>query len=67
MKDDRPKAFREKAKDDFTGWTVWASSIVAARWAASRSAEFSGRDVLELGSGCGLAGAATVTISKHAR
>lgn len=56
VKGDRPKAFRERGKDDFTGWTVWASSIVASRWAASHSAEFSGRDVLELGSGCGLAG-----------
>lgn len=57
MKDDRPKAFREKAKDDFTGWTVWSSSIIAARWVAAHTAEFSGRSVLELGSGCGLAGA----------
>lgn len=69
VKDDRPKAFREKAKDDFTGWTVWASSIVASRWAAAHAAEFSGRDVLELGSGCGLAGAPTflLTTATHSR
>lgn len=57
------KAFREKASDDVTGWSVWASSVLLGHWlqASERAAAlFSGcgARVLELGSGCGVAGLA---------
>jgi predicted nicotinamide N-methyase len=37
---------------------VWASSPLAARWIAGHAALLEGRDVLELGAGCGLSGLA---------
>lgn len=53
------KCFRERASDDFTGQTVWASSVLLGRWVIANADVFKGRSVLELGSGCGLAGLAT--------
>jgi len=51
-----PKAFKEKATADFTGWTVWASSVLLSRWILEHRDVFAAQHVLELGSGCGLAG-----------
>jgi predicted nicotinamide N-methyase len=59
------KAFREKAADDVTGWTVWSSSVILSRYIVENAAApmFRGAKILELGCGCGLAGitAAVVT------
>ena len=52
------KCFREKASDDFTGQTVWASSVLLGRWVLANADSLEGRSVLEIGSGCGLAGLA---------
>ena len=43
-----------------TGWTVWGSSVIAARYLAQvgASGQLAGTRVLELGAGCGLAGLA---------
>ena len=52
------KAFKERAADDVTGWSVWGSSVVLARFVANIDgrALVRGRRCLELGAGCGLAG-----------
>ena len=42
--------------EDHTGNYVWPSSYVLAKWLSSNAAETQGKTVLELGSGCGLAG-----------
>jgi len=54
------KAFRERPEHDVTGWSVWGSSVVLARFCcnARGAALLGGRRVLELGAGCGLAGLA---------
>ena len=52
------KCFREKANDDFTGWTIWSSAVLGARWIIEHADQFKGKSVLELGSGCGLTGLA---------
>lgn len=56
-----PKAFKEKASADFTGWTVWASSVLLSRWVIENKAAFDAKTVVELGSGCGLAGLVAAT------
>ena len=52
------KCYREKATDDFTGWTIWAAATLKARWIAERPELFAGKDCIELGAGCGLTGLA---------
>ena len=52
------KCYRERANDDVTGWTIWAAATLLARWVAAHPAVFAGRDVIELGAGCGLTGLA---------
>ncbi len=54
---------------DVTGWTVWGSSVILARYLASPagSALLAGRDVCELGAGCGLAGLAGAQRAAPAR
>lgn len=59
-----PKAFKEKASADYTGWTVWASSVLLSRWLLENAATLSGKTVVELGSGCGLAGILAARSSK---
>ena len=44
--------------DDTTGLSVWAASLVTARWMVSLSDRFAGKRVLELGAGCGVPGLA---------
>jgi len=64
--DDGAKAFRERAKDDVTGWTVWGSAVVLSRWLLAHRVDAHLRDarhVIELGSGCGLSG---ITAARHA-
>lgn len=52
------KAFHNRGSADVTGWSVWAASVVAARWLASGrgAALLDGAEFAELGAGCGLAG-----------
>jgi hypothetical protein len=60
------KCFREKASDDLTGWTVWASAVLLARWAMANPSVFAGKTVLELGAGCGLSGLAVAACTPAA-
>ena len=59
------KCYRERATDDATGFTIWAASVLFARWVREHPELFAGRDVLELGAGCGLGGV-TVACSASA-
>jgi predicted nicotinamide N-methyase len=65
-RDDGAKAFRERAKDDVTGWTVWGSAVVLSRWLLAHRdspAVAHARHAVELGSGCGLSG---IVAARHA-
>ena len=53
---DREAAFREKAADDITGLSVWASAVMLGRWVHENAELLVERDCLELGAGTGLAG-----------
>ena len=53
--------YREKANDDMTGWTVWASSVLLSRWILRETSSLAGLHIIELGSGCGLAGLVAAT------
>ena len=46
---------RQSAQKD-VGFVMWPSAVVLARWIVSNPNEFRGKRILELGSGCGLAG-----------
>ena len=51
-------SFGESPKDDLTGLSIWASAYVLAHWLVVEEGSLEGRAVMELGSGCGLAGIA---------
>jgi len=57
--------FGDVAADDTTGLGIWCASLVMARWMAAKSilGRFDGKNVLELGSGCGVPG---LTVAKYA-
>jgi predicted nicotinamide N-methyase len=52
-------------KLDTTGLCIWAASLVMARWMASKAilGRFDGKNVLELGAGCGVPGLALAQYS----
>lgn len=39
-----------------TGWTVWGSSVILARFLEARGSLLAAQEVMELGAGCGVAG-----------
>ena len=53
---DREAAFREKAADDITGLSVWASAVMLGRWVHENAELLAEKDCLELGAGTGLGG-----------
>ena len=53
---DREAAFREKAADDITGLSVWASAVMLGRWVYENAELLVAKDCMELGAGTGLAG-----------
>jgi predicted nicotinamide N-methyase len=61
-----PKAFKEKASADYTGWTIWSSSVLLSRWILENKNLLEGKRCLELGSGCGLVGAVLAFHTKAA-
>ena len=63
----RPKTLDELAEGDAsrTHFTVWAASVILARWVARDLAQ--GSAILELGAGCGLAGIAAFRCCKPTR
>jgi predicted nicotinamide N-methyase len=53
---------------DVTGWTVWGSSVILARFLLQHGARLvAGHDVIELGAGCGLSGLAVAQRCAPAR
>mmetsp|Transcript_14918 Transcript_14918/g.33142 ORF Transcript_14918/g.33142 Transcript_14918/m.33142 type:complete len:462 (-) Transcript_14918:73-1458(-) len=50
--------FGSESCEDTTGLSIWAASIICARWLASLSPRFRDKSVLELGAGVGLPGLA---------
>lgn len=60
------KVFRRKATDDYTGWAVWGCSPILGRLAIERPALFAGKEILELGAGCGVAGLAVACCTRAA-
>ncbi len=64
--EDADNPFDEGAeKLDTTGLGIWSASIVMARWMASKAilGRFDGKNVLELGAGCGVPGLALAQYS----
>ena len=59
---DREAAFREKAADDITGLSVWASAVMLGRWVQENAELLAGKDCLELGAGTGLGGLAAAML-----
>jgi predicted nicotinamide N-methyase len=55
---------RQSAQKD-VGFVMWPSAVVLARWIVSNPNEFRGKRILELGSGCGLAGLVAGKIVHH--
>eukprot|EP01052_Picozoa_sp_SAG31_P054174 SAG31_NODE_14275_length_817_cov_1.033426_1_plen_180_part_10 len=62
----RERCYREKAVDDCTGLSVWASAVVLARWCAANPEELRGKRCIELGAGTGLAGLAAALYCRPA-
>lgn len=52
---------------DRTGLGVWAASLVLGRWLSDRAEAFSGKTVVELGAGCGVAGLALAAAAPTCR
>ena len=44
------------SQHDVTGWTVWGSSVILARFVEARAGLLARQSLLELGAGCGVAG-----------
>jgi predicted nicotinamide N-methyase len=59
MIDEGPvKCYKEKATDDYTGYTIWTSAVLLSKYAIQNPDLFQGKVCLELGAGCGLSGLA---------
>lgn len=59
---EREAAFHERAGDDITGLSVWASAVMLGRWVQENAGLLSGKDCLELGAGAGLGGLAACVL-----
>ncbi|TYZ61353.1 hypothetical protein PybrP1_009718 [[Pythium] brassicae (nom. inval.)] len=60
-------AFGTTADEDITGVSIWSASLILSRWIIDHAAEFEGKRVCELGSGCGVSGIASFVYTKAAR
>jgi predicted nicotinamide N-methyase len=63
---DTPRSRRDQ-QHDVTGWTVWGSSVILARFLLQHRELVAGADVIELGAGCGLSGLAAAQRCAPAR
>ena len=55
----RERCYKERALDDITGLSVWASAVMLGRWAVENGSQLLvGKHCLELGAGTGLSGLA---------
>ena len=53
---DNPFANSENPDQDTTGLSIWAASLVCAKWMKTKSTSFADKSILELGAGCGVPG-----------
>lgn len=60
-------AFGTTADEDITGVSIWSASLILSRWIVDHADEFDGKQVCELGSGCGVSGIASFLYTKASR
>uniref|UniRef100_M4BPT1 MYND-type domain-containing protein n=1 Tax=Hyaloperonospora arabidopsidis (strain Emoy2) TaxID=559515 RepID=M4BPT1_HYAAE len=51
-------AFGSSAEEDITGVSIWSAALILSRWIIDHRNVFDGKQVCELGSGCGVSGLA---------
>lgn len=61
------EAFGSKADEDITGVSIWSAALILSRWIIAHRDEFEGKQVCELGSGCGVSGLAAALYTNAAR
>ncbi|CAI5704001.1 hypothetical protein KXD40_002452 [Peronospora effusa] len=49
-------AFGSTAEEDITGVSIWSAALILSRWVIDHRDVFDGKQVCELGSGCGVSG-----------
>jgi len=54
---------RQSAQDD-VGFVMWPSAVVLSKWIANNRERFAGKDVIEIGAGCGLTGLAAALMTQ---
>lgn len=60
-------AFGTTAEEDITGVSIWSASLLLSRWIVDHASDFAGKQVCELGSGCGVSGLASFVYTKASR
>ncbi|GLE06253.1 hypothetical protein PINS_up015495 [Pythium insidiosum] len=59
--------FGTKAEEDITGVSIWSASLLLSRWVIDNKDIFVGKQVCELGAGCGVSGIAAALYTKARR
>lgn len=60
-------AFRSTGEEDITGVSIWSAALILSRWVIDHRDVFDGKQVCELGSGCGVSGLAVHKYTNAAR
>jgi predicted nicotinamide N-methyase len=60
-------AFGSTAEEDITGVSIWSAALILSRWVIDNREVFDGKQVCELGSGCGVSGLAVYRYTNAAR
>ncbi|KAJ8539019.1 hypothetical protein ON010_g12852 [Phytophthora cinnamomi] len=60
-------AFGSTAEEDITGVSIWSAALILSRWVIDHRDVFDGKQVCELGSGCGVSGLAVHKYTNAAR
>ncbi|POM63267.1 hypothetical protein PHPALM_27444, partial [Phytophthora palmivora] len=60
-------AFGSTAEEDITGVSIWSAALILSRWVIDHRDIFDGKQVCELGSGCGVSGLAVHKYTSAAR
>ncbi|DAZ97381.1 TPA: hypothetical protein N0F65_003404 [Lagenidium giganteum] len=60
-------AFGTTADEDITGVSIWSASLILSRWVIDNAELFAGKQVCELGAGCGVSGLAAHLYTKASR
>jgi predicted nicotinamide N-methyase len=59
--------FGTTAEEDITGVSIWSASLLLSRWVIDHANEFAGKQVCELGAGCGVSGLASFMYTTASR